>query len=183
MWKPTSNGDFLMHYARGQRARNHKYIEIKDGRYIYPNTKTSHGGRSGSSDWSSEIYSAQSKNKKKTDDSKKKRTAAQQAQIDRINASGKKRTKYETTKAETMARKHKARNSDFTKSAKKNAGVNRSAAGTSRSATNAQMIKKNRKKENLIETGLRKLALNLKLLSNRVPGVVSLRKAHKKFKK
>ena len=28
--------DELMHYARGQRARNHKYIAIKNGRYIYP---------------------------------------------------------------------------------------------------------------------------------------------------
>ena len=28
--------DELMHYAKGQRARNHKYIAIRNGRYIYP---------------------------------------------------------------------------------------------------------------------------------------------------
>jgi hypothetical protein len=30
----------LMHYARGQRAQNHKYIAIKNGKYIYPDSKT-----------------------------------------------------------------------------------------------------------------------------------------------
>lgn len=28
--------DELMHYAKGQRARNHKYVAIRNGRYIYP---------------------------------------------------------------------------------------------------------------------------------------------------
>lgn len=35
-WKPTSSSeDFLMHYAKGQRAKNHKYIKIDNGRYVY----------------------------------------------------------------------------------------------------------------------------------------------------
>lgn len=28
--------DELIHYAKGQRARNHKYVAIRNGRYIYP---------------------------------------------------------------------------------------------------------------------------------------------------
>lgn len=37
MWRPsTSRDDVLMHYAKGQKAKNHKYIDIINGRYIYP---------------------------------------------------------------------------------------------------------------------------------------------------
>ena len=35
----------LSHYAKGQRARRHKYVSIKNGRYIYP-TRSNTGGNS-----------------------------------------------------------------------------------------------------------------------------------------
>lgn len=185
MWKPTPSGDALMHYAKGQRAKNHKYITIKNGRYVYADSNNKHGGSTsktaGSSNWQDEIYSK--KPERKIPDGKKKRTKEQQDTINRINAAGKKRTKYEQNKALREARQHKGRNRDFENAAKKNARVNRSAANA-RSHTNAQMIKKNRKQENLVETGLRKLGLNLKLLANKyIPGMTELRKTNKKFKK
>lgn len=41
LWKPsTTSDDFLMHYAKGSHAKKHKYIAIKNGRYIYPDDKT-----------------------------------------------------------------------------------------------------------------------------------------------
>lgn len=36
MWAPTVSSDELYHYAKGTRAKKHKYIAIKNGRYIYP---------------------------------------------------------------------------------------------------------------------------------------------------
>ncbi len=32
---------YLMHYGKGQKAKNHKYIDIVNGRYIYPEDKGS----------------------------------------------------------------------------------------------------------------------------------------------
>ena len=46
MWRPTTQNDTLMHYARGQRAKNHKYLDIILGRYIYPSTKSNSPGAS-----------------------------------------------------------------------------------------------------------------------------------------
>ena len=37
--------DELMHYARGQRAQNHKYIAIKNGKYIYPEDNINYNDR------------------------------------------------------------------------------------------------------------------------------------------
>lgn len=33
--------NYLMHYGKGQKAKNHKYIDIVNGRYIYPEDKGS----------------------------------------------------------------------------------------------------------------------------------------------
>ncbi len=43
MWKPTvTSDDVLMHSAKGTRWANHKYTDIVNGRYIYPeSTKSS----------------------------------------------------------------------------------------------------------------------------------------------
>lgn len=41
LWQPSNTSeDVLMHYAKGSRAKKHKYIAIKNGRYIYPEDKT-----------------------------------------------------------------------------------------------------------------------------------------------
>ncbi|MBP5594393.1 MAG: hypothetical protein J6Y02_03350 [Pseudobutyrivibrio sp.] len=40
MWKPTTSSDALYHSAKGTHWGKHKYIAIKNGRYIYPDTAT-----------------------------------------------------------------------------------------------------------------------------------------------
>ena len=41
MWKPSPTpDDVIMHSAKGSSWKKHKYIAIKNGRYIYPDTKT-----------------------------------------------------------------------------------------------------------------------------------------------
>lgn len=195
MWRPTTQNDTLMHYSKGQRAKIHKYLEIRGGRYIYPTTAsgTSNVGRNAKAqlykkrgqNWSDNIYTnthGGSSGKSLPPTTRSKQVQERTKKLDTISRAGKEQTKRAQLKADTAKRQHDARNRDFTAAAKKNARVNRSA-GNAKSATNAQMIRKDRKKENLVQTGLRKLMLNLKLLANKVPGVVSTRKAHKKFKK
>ena len=208
MWRPTTDSDTLMHYSKGQRAKNHKYLDIINGRYIYPSSKNSSPGASRSSKntsvtprskrWSDNIIGApvktnthggstgsttsdfhqrrssstSTKNLSPGQSRTQKKVAANNKRIDSINARGKSRTEYEKQKAENL---HKNRNAQFTAAAKRNAGANRSGG-------NGHTVI-NKKKENQVQRGLRKLSLNLKLLANKVPGVVPIRKLAKKAKK
>ena len=36
-WRPTvTSNDVIMHSAKGSHWKNHKYLKVVDGRYIYP---------------------------------------------------------------------------------------------------------------------------------------------------
>ena len=188
MWKPTSNSDFLMHYAKGQRAKNHKYITIKDGRYIYV-TQGNH--------WKDNMSSGNSSTRKrgshfgdhggttggtKTVNSHGKSSTGALPSSPIVNKKGRAGSYRGAVNPSSNASLNNSRKKvKHREVAKANAGVNRSG-GNAASAANAQNIKKS-KKESQISRGLRKLSLNLKLLANKVPGVVPIRKAVKKRKK
>ena len=48
MWKPSiTSEEVLMHSAKGSHWRKHKYVKIENGRYVYKDSVTEHGGSSG----------------------------------------------------------------------------------------------------------------------------------------